>query len=240
MCPEIRGPYSNTHLKEFGLDILQPRDGYRFSMDSLLLVDFVTLRPWTKVLDIGTGCGVIALCLARRFENVELAGIEIQSSLFRLAMENVLRNGLEARIRIVNGDIRDCGEIFSAGSFHAVVSNPPYRSPDSGRLCPNAQEALSRHEIMLDLNLLLESVRYLLCPGGHFFIIYPADRAAMLLANLGHFRLEPKVIRFVHPRPGSEARMCLVDAVKDARPGGLRVRPPLYVNEHRYGQNRRG
>ena len=225
----------NTYLEEFGLNILQPCDGYRFSVDSLLLVDFVNLRPGSKVLDIGTGCGVISLCLARKFASVSITGIEIQASLFELAKENVLRNDLTHRVHIINGDIRDAEGLFSPGEFDVVVTNPPYRPPDTGRLCPNAQEALSRHEILLDLNVLLNGVRYVLRPGGRFFCIYPADRAATLIGSSAQARLEPKAIQFIHPKQGSEARMFLMEAVKDARPGGLRVRPPLYVCEHRYG-----
>ncbi|OCC15153.1 tRNA (adenine37-N(6))-methyltransferase TrmN6 [Dissulfuribacter thermophilus] len=221
--------FSDTYLRDFQLNILQPREGYRFSVDSILLTNFVRAPKEGRLLDIGTGCGVIALCLARLYPNLKIVGIEIQRQLYEIARENVKRNDLSHQVEIIHGDITKAREIFEAGSFQVIVTNPPYRDPLTGRLCPIAQEALSRHEILLDLNSLVKAIRYLLCPGGHIFMIYPADRAGILLHELVEARLEPKRIRNVHPGPNDEARMFLVDAIKDARKGGLRVLPPLFI-----------
>jgi len=219
-----------TPLKDCGLNLLQPEDGYRFSVDSLLLVEFTRIPKDAHVLDIGTGSGVIALCIARRYPRSKVLGIEIQEGLFRLAQENVRRNRLETQVEVIHGDIARARELFSAGMFHCIVANPPYREPFSGRLCPNAQEALSRHEILLDLETLVESARYLLRPGGYFTLIYPAERSAVLFYALVGSRLQPKRVRFVHHRPGQDSRLVLVEAIKDARPG-LRIMPPLFLNK---------
>ncbi len=220
---------SATMLKAFDLALLQPVDGYRFSVDSLLLVDFVRVPKDSKILDIGTGCGVISLCLARRQESASFVAIEIQESLFLLARENVKNNRLGDRVSVIKGDINDAYDKFNAGEFNVVVSNPPYRTPDSGRLCPHSQEALARHEIFLELPSLLKAVRFVLCPGGLFFLIYPSERLGILIHGLSENGLEPKRLQFIHPNSARQARMVMVEAVKDGKKGGLRVMPPLFL-----------
>ena len=233
MTEDVKNRATDTPLRDFGLRLLQPREGYRFSVDSLLLVDFMVPKRGARVLDIGAGCGVIGLCILKRFSKAHVTFIEIQDQLFELLVENIKKNGLEECAKAIQGDFTDFRRLFPPGQFDLVVSNPPYRTPESGRLCIEAQEALSRHEITLGLETLLRGVRHVLRPGGHFYIIYPADRGGVLMAQLIGHGLEPKRFQPVYPKPGKEARMCMVDCVKDGRPGGLHILPPIYVKVER-------
>lgn len=216
-------------MNDMGLKIDQPREGYRFSVDSLLLADFCRLHKRDRVLDLGTGCGVIALVLARRFPSVMVTGIELQEELAGFAGKNILENNLDGRVRVICGDINSLDTLVSAQSMDHVVSNPPYRRPVSGRLCMNSMEALARHEILTDIDRVVHAARYCLRPGGRFSVVFPAERSAGLVSVLVSNRLEPKRIRMVHPAPDSEARMCLVEACRD---GGeeVHVLPPLFLN----------
>ncbi len=220
---------SITELKSYGLKILQPRDGYRFSVDALLLSDFSRIKKGSKVCDLGAGTGVISLIIAKRKPSCEIHAIEIQNSLFELLVENISINHAQ-NIIPHHLDIRKVKEEFPPGSFNHILSNPPFRPPDSGRLCLNSQEALSRHEILVTLPEILEAGRWLLRPGGRFSIIYPAERLVFLIRLMSEIGLEPKRLKCVFPKMGQKARLVLVEGVKDAGVE-LRIEPPLFLNE---------
>jgi tRNA1Val (adenine37-N6)-methyltransferase len=227
--PEISSEVTESCLRDYGIKILQPRYGYRFSVDSLLLADFIRLRKYDHILDIGTGCGVIAMVLAKKHSNVKIVALEIQKDLARIAEKNIHLNHMDGQIAVDELDLNRIPEIFSSGSFDHVVANPPYRSPVSGRLCKNSQEALARHEILTDLNQILSAVRYALHPGGRVSLIYPAGRAAKLLASMHELSLEPKRFRTIHPELNLPAKLILVEGCKDAREE-LKVLPPIFLN----------
>ncbi len=225
-----RGEVSKTRLKQFDLELLQPEEGYRFSVDSLLLAEFVRLKKGARqVVELGGGCGVVSLILARRYPGASFQILEIQSELFELCRRNVALNRLSDRAECVQGDIGQVRSIWPAAAFHHVVTNPPFRRPETGRLCLYSQEALARHEILVNLEQVLDAASYLLGSGGRFTIIFPAERCAELIHSMSSFRLEPKRIRMVHPRIDRQARMVMVEAVKD---GGsqVRIEPPLFIN----------
>ncbi len=216
-------------LDDLGLTISQPDIGYRFSVDSLLLAEFCRLRSRDRVLDLGTGCGVIALALASRFPSAVFTAIEVQEELAALADKNAEENNLQDRVSVIRGDLNSLKDFVAAQSMDHVVSNPPYRTPVSGRLSINSMDALARHEILTDIGRVLDAARYALRPAGRFSVVFPAERLAGLIARLVARRLEPKRIRMVHPDPNSKARICLVEACRD---GGeeLHVLPPLFLN----------
>jgi len=216
-------------LRDYGIKVFQPRNGYRFSVDSLLLADFVRFRKGDHFLDIGTGCGIIALILAKRDHSVKIAAIEIQRDLTEIAVENVHLNHLDRQIEVYGEDLNRVPGIFSAGSFDHVVANPPYRSPVSGRLCKNPQENLARHEILTDLGQILAIARYALHPGGRVSLVYPADRVVRLLSNMHDLGLEPKRLGIVHSNPASQARLVMVEGCKDSGEE-IRVLPPVFLN----------
>ncbi len=224
-----RSGVTEDHLKDYGITVLQPRNGYRFSIDSLLLADFVRSRRGDYFLDIGTGCGIIALILAKRDHSIKVAAIEIQRDLTEIALENVHLNCLDGQIEVYGEDLIRVPEMFPAGQFDHVVANPPYRSSASGRLCKNPQENLARHEILTDLGQILSVTRYALHPGGRVSLIYPADRIVRLLSHMHELGLEPKRLEMVHPDPTSQARLVLVEGCKDSGEE-IRVLPPIFLN----------
>lgn len=225
---------SETFDTLFGgkLRIVQEKDGYRFSLDAILLAGFVWLRRGERVIDLGTGVGIIPLILGKRGEAAEqIVGVEIQEKLTELAQRNVLINGLEDLIHIVLGDIRCLDDEFPPAGFDVVVTNPPYYRVASGRINPYVQKAIARHEVTCTLDDVLQSTRYLLKEGGRIFVVFPAQRAITLLGSLRNAALEPKILRWVHPREGEEATFVLTEAYKGGGEG-VEVLPPLFIYSH--------
>ena len=218
-----------------GVKIIQPRTGYRFSLDPLLLTSFADIPAMSKVADLGTGSGVIPLLLAQAGKGREFVGIELQAELAERAGRSVALNGLEDRIRIVRADLRDLPAEFKAGSFDTAVTNPPYRRPASGRVAPGAERGAARHELAGGLADFLRTAAFLLNNGGRFFVVYLAERLAELVDEMRTFRLEPKRLRTVHSRAGDPARLVLVEGRKNARPG-LTVEAPLIVYKEGKGR----
>ncbi len=210
------------------LQIIQPKQGYRFSLDPILLSHFAVVPKGARVVDLGTGCGVIPLLLASLSQAARLIGVELQEEQAERARRNVVLNGLEGQVKILSGDLRNIRELLPAGQSDLVVSNPPYRQPGSGRIAPDDQRAAARHELAGGLSEFLAAASWLLVNGGRFVIIYLAERLPELMAAMGKVGIEPKRLRLVHPREQEPARMVLLEGRKNARPG-LAVEPPLYI-----------
>ena len=209
--------------------VIQEKNGYRFSIDAFLLAGFVWLRRGDRVIDLGTGVGIIPLILGTRGEDAEqIVGVEIQKQLAELAKRNVLINGLEDLITIYHGDFKGLNDAFAPSSFDVLVTNPPYYRVSSGRINPCSQKAIARHEITCTINDVLQASCYLLKEGGRMFIIFPATRAITLFDNLRSASLEPKRIRWIYSREGEEAKFILTEAHKGGGEG-VEVLPPLFV-----------
>lgn len=211
-----------------GLKLLQAKNGYRYSLDPVLLVNFVGQAKAGRVIDLGTGSGVIPLLLSCQLPCAQIVGLEVQPDMAERAQRNVVLNGLEERIRIVEGDLRQVRDGFTVESFDLVVSNPPYRKPGNGRVAPENERAAARHELAGGLRDFLSAASYLLCNGGRFAIVYLAERLAELLEGMRGVQLEPKRLRCVHSRLGEPAKMVLVEGRKCGGEG-LMIEPPLYV-----------
>ena len=207
--------------------ILQTRDGYRYSLDPLLLCAFATIPAQALVADLGTGSGVMPLLLARQGKGREFVGIELQPELAARAAASVRLNGLEERVRIVCGDLRALPAEFT-GHFDVVVTNPPYRRTASGRVAPGAERAAARFELAGGMADFVRAAALLLKPGGRCCVVHLAERLAELFDELRACRLEPKRLRLVHARVGTAAKLVLVEGRKAARPG-LTVEAPLIV-----------
>ena len=208
--------------------IIQPRSGYRFSLDPLLLCSFAAIPERARVADLGTGSAVIPLLLANSGKGRELVGIELQPDAASRARRSVALNGMEGQVTIVRADLRELPPTLAAGSFGAVVANPPYRKPSSGRVAPGEERGAARHELSGGLPDFLRAAAFLLNNRGTFCIIYLAERLAELLDGMRSFRLEPKRLRLVHSRVGEPARLVLVEGRKNAG-AGLCVEPPLIL-----------
>ncbi|MEA2014560.1 MAG: tRNA1(Val) (adenine(37)-N6)-methyltransferase [Thermodesulfobacteriota bacterium] len=212
------------------LKILQKGKGYRFSVDSLLLAHFVTLKRGDCVVDLGTGSGVIAMTLALRFAKVRVAEVEIQWELADMARRNIELNDLEDRISIYPGDVRKIEALFGPQSFDAVVFNPPYRKLNSGKINPDAEKAVARHEIRGSVDEFLVSAGYLLRDSGCVYVIYPAERVVHLINRMRGNNMEPKKLRIVYSSRSSGAVFVLAKGVKGAGEE-LKIMPPLFIYE---------
>jgi tRNA1Val (adenine37-N6)-methyltransferase len=206
------------------LRLIQSTKGYRFSVDAILLSRFVTTRQGDWVVDLGAGCGIIGLMLllARPLDRVVC--LEIQAALADQALRNAVLNGFNKKMSVILGDIRH--PPLSASIADVVVCNPPYRPARSGRINPDPERAIARHEILVSLHDILRAAVRLLKPKGRIAMVYPAGRLADLAVRLRSFGLEPKRMRILHPGPEEEAKLVFVEAMRGAREG-LKILPPL-------------
>jgi tRNA1Val (adenine37-N6)-methyltransferase len=211
--------------------IKQNRTGYRFSIDAILLASHVYARPGDRIIDIGTGCGIIALMLAYRNPEIKVFGIEIQKSLSVLAALNVKNNKMENRIEIICADVKDLKKSAISGPADIVVCNPPYRKAKSGRVNPDKQRALARHEIKITLPDVFETARKLLRVSGKFVIIYPSERTADIITHMRLSGIEPKYFRFIYSKKNAESKLVIVEGVKGGRPGATIAYPLLIYRD---------
>ncbi|MDD5712322.1 MAG: tRNA1(Val) (adenine(37)-N6)-methyltransferase [Smithellaceae bacterium] len=210
------------------LKIIQKRRGYRFSLDALLLAHFVRLRKKDRVIDLGTGSGVIALILAERSDYPRIVGVDIQGELVDMALRSVAANDLSDRVKIVLGDVRQAETLFPSSSFDAAVFNPPYRRLRSGRLNPEPQKAGARHEVSGSLSDFLAAAVHLLDKRGRVFIIYPATRTATLITTMRKAGFEPKRLRMVHSHAAEAAEFVLAEGRKGAGEE-VEIMAPLFI-----------
>ena len=222
---------SRDPLRKHELIIRQPEQGYRFSLDALLLADFVRLPVPVAVADLGTGSGVIPLVLARRSPAARFVGFESNPDMASLAIENASANGLEGRIEIVTEDVLNVRSRFPVSSFEAVVSNPPFRTPHSGKTSPHAGRDAARHETTAGICDFLAAAKYLVKPSGRIFFIYHPSRLAEFVRCASELKLALLRMRMVHGTLQSPAKMFLVELAKGRR-GDLAVDPPLVVYDN--------
>ncbi|MBW1989322.1 MAG: methyltransferase [Deltaproteobacteria bacterium] len=210
------------------IKVLQPRRGYRFSIDAVALARFIPAREGQVLVDLGTGCGVIPLAVAALVPGLSAVGVEIQEELAAVAAENVRLNAMEDRVSIVHGDFSALPLPGVPARADLVCANPPYLPPGTGRVNPDKSRALARHEIAGCLADAAAAAKKLLSPGGSFFAVYPSERLAHLLSTVSAHSLEPKRLRTIHTRAADPASLVLLQADRNAHPG-LVVDPPLVL-----------
>jgi tRNA1Val (adenine37-N6)-methyltransferase len=223
------------------LRIVQPRDGYRFALDSILLSRFAGVRSRDRVLELGAGCGVISAILASVRRPREIVAIELQPALAQAAARTAALNRLD-NVRVVQGDLRARRLAGAApASFDFVIANPPYRAAGSGRESPNLSRRIARGGAGATLAEFLAAARRYAADRGRVAIVFDATRSAELIAQLAAHALEPKRMRFVHPLPGVPASSVLIEARKGGRseatveaPLIVHTRPGIYSDEARY------
>ena len=218
----------NESMDEFmdgRLKLIQSKTGYRFSIDAILLSQFVTIRRGDRIVDLGTGCGIIPLILLLTKPVGHTFGLEIQKDLADQAARNTVLNGYEKRMRVILGDIKHLP--FAPSSADVVTCNPPYRPKNSGGINPDLQRAIARHEMLANLDDILHAASRTLRAKGRLAMIYPAVRLVEVLVRMRSFDLEPKRIRVVYPGMESEAKLALIEASLGGRKG-LKVLPPLF------------
>ncbi len=211
------------------LEILQRKKGYRFSVDAILLSQFIKIRRNEKAIDLGTGCGILPLLLSHTKKGCSFLAVEIQTELAELAKKNVFSNDLGDRVSVLCRDWRTLKEMFPPGSFDVVFSNPPYRKYRTGRVNPSLEKAIARHEIKGTIGDLISIASYLLRPKGRCYLIYPASRMVDLLLTFRSKKVEPKRIQLVYPRFNEEANFILIESIKSSGVE-LRMMEPLILH----------
>ena len=213
------------------LRLLQPVDGPRVSVDTVLLSSAVQVRGKEKVIELGCAHGAVLLILAKKFPQAQsFEALEICKGLVELAGENARLNSLQEQTRFKEGDLREVGRLYPRGFYDVVLMNPPYNDPGKSRVSPRSARAIARHGTACTLADVVAAASYLLKPRGRFYLVLRANRLGETLFLLKQERMEPKRLRFVHPLPGKDASMILMSAMKQGREG-LVVVPPLFITD---------
>lgn len=199
--------------------IIQKKSGYRFNVDSVLLAGFVNVSPSKRVIDLGTGSGIIPILLNLKTKNLKLYAVEVQPEMVDIAERNFLINGVD--VQLLRCDVKQIKQYFASGLFDAVVTNPPYFK-DSGN-------SIERAEILAGFEDFVKASSFLLKNKGKFFYIYPVVRFVESLTVCKKHKLQPKRIRFIHPSATENASHVMVECLKAGKEGGEIVEKPLIM-----------
>ena len=215
-------------LQRCGFKIIQNPKKFCFGMDAVLLSGFARAKTGEKVIDIGTGTGIIPILMAAKTKGRHFTGLEIQHESAGMAIRSVAYNHLEERISIVEGDIREAGKLFDPASFDVVTSNPPYMVANHGLVNPDSAKMIARHEICCTLEDIAQQTAKLLKNGGRFYMVHRPFRLAEIFCTLVKYDLEPKRMRLVYPYVDKEPNMVLIEALKGGN-SRITCEPPLIV-----------
>ncbi|AYZ72808.1 tRNA1(Val) (adenine(37)-N6)-methyltransferase [Fusobacterium necrophorum] len=223
-------------LLKKGLKIIQRNDCFHFSLDSLLISEFIKINKRSKtILDLGTGNAAIPLFLSLK-TTAQIYGLEIQQISYDLAIKNIALNHLEEQVHILHGDMKNWECFFSKNSFDIVVSNPPFFEFHGNKSLLNDLEqlTLARHEISITLEELIQISSILVKEHGYFYLVHRADRLADILELCRKYKLEPKRLQFCHTKRKNNAKILLLEAVKYGK-ASLQILPPLFANKEEGG-----
>ncbi|MBD5552330.1 MAG: tRNA1(Val) (adenine(37)-N6)-methyltransferase [Lachnospiraceae bacterium] len=215
-------------LQRNGYRIIQDPERFCFGMDAVLLAGFAKEARGERLLDIGTGTGILPLLMEARTQIPHLFGIEIQEESAEMARRSVKLNALEEKIEIITGDIKEADRWFEAASFDVITCNPPYMIGQHGLQNAERSKTIARHEVCCTFRDIAEMTVKLLKPGGRFYLVHRPFRLAEILVTLSNCKLEPKRMQLVYPFADKEPNMVLMEAVRGGRPR-MTVEKPLIV-----------
>ena len=201
-----------------GFFIIQDKKGFRFGIDAVLLADFAQAGPGEKVMDLGSGSGIIPLLLAARGRGSHITGIEIDGRTALLAQRNIAENGLEDRISVIRGDLREAATMFGRASFDVVVSNPPYRKTGTGKLPADPALVAARHEVCCTFDDVAAASEALLTQEGRLYIVHRAERETEIIETLRAHALHPARVRRVRPFADRKPNLILIEASRTEAP----------------------
>ena len=227
---ELREGERLDDLQCKGYRIIQNEKLFCFGVDAVLLSDFARVKEGGRCLDLGTGTGIIPILMEAKTKGSYYAGLEISNTSAEMAARSVALNGLEHKDAIIQGDIKEAGELFAPASFDTVTSNPPYMIGQHGLVNPDVEKAAARHEILCTLDDVVKAAARLLKPGGHFYMVHRPFRLAEIICTMSKYKLEPKRMRLVYPYVDKEPNMVLIEGVRGGKPR-MTVEPPLIVYE---------
>ncbi len=212
-----------------GLKIIQKNNGFCFGIDSVLLSDFAKeIKNNSNVIDLGTGTGILSILLSGKTNLKKIYGIEIQKDIANMAQRSVKLNKLEDKIEIINTDIKKLRDIFEINTFDSIVTNPPYKNQDTGKVNENEYKYISKHETTANLSDFIKISVQLLKDKGSFYMVHRPERLIDIIYELRSHKLEPKNIKFVYSNKEKEPKLVLIKAVKNANTF-LKVEKPLFV-----------
>lgn len=217
-------------LQRNGYQIIQSPEKFCFGMDAVLLSGFASAPEGGRVLDLGTGTGIIPILMAAKTDAKELIGLEIQEESADMAQRSVVLNDLQDKVRIVQGDIKEAGHIFDAASFDVVTSNPPYMIGGHGLKNPDGPKAIARHEVLCDLDDVIRAAARCLKSGGKFYMVHRPFRLAEIMVLMHEYKVEPKRMQLVYPYADKEPNMVLIEGARGGR-SRLTVEKPLIIYE---------
>ncbi|MCI7596334.1 MAG: tRNA1(Val) (adenine(37)-N6)-methyltransferase [Lachnospiraceae bacterium] len=217
-------------LQRNGYRIIQDPGRFCFGMDAVLLSGFARAKEGDSVLDLGTGTGIIPILMEAKTNASRFFALEIQEESADMARRSVALNGLEKKIQVVTGDIKEAEKYFNTSSFDVITCNPPYMIGKHGLVNPDAPKAIARHEILCTLEDVIRQAAFLLKPGGSFYLVHRPFRLAEILSLLVTAKLEPKRMRLVYPYVDKEPNMVLLQAVRGGK-SRMTVEKPLIIFE---------
>jgi tRNA1Val (adenine37-N6)-methyltransferase len=215
-------------LERNGYRIIQSDHRFCFGMDAVLLSGFARVKPGEDVLDLGTGTGIIPILLEAKTKGRHFTGLEIQPESADMARRSVALNGLEEKIRIVTGDIREATELFGASAFDVVTSNPPYMIGQHGLTNADDAKTIARHEVLCTLEDVIAQSARLLKPKGRLYLVHRPFRLVEIFTLMHSYGIEPKRLKMVHPFVDREPNMVLIEGLRDGNPR-LTVEKPVIV-----------
>ena len=215
-------------LQRNGYRIIQNPERFCFGMDAVLLSGFARAKKQERCLDLGCGNGIIPILMEAKTEGKHFTGLEIQPESADMARRSVALNGLQDRIDIVEGDIKDASKIFGASSFHVVTTNPPYMTAQHGLTNLYEAKTIARHEVLCNLEDIIRESARLLMPGGRFYMVHRPFRLAEIISLMVQYRMEPKRMRLVYPYVDREPNMVLIEGLRGGK-SRMTVEKPLIV-----------
>lgn len=223
--------HENERLDELhrnGYFIIQDPGRFCFGMDAVLLSGFAKAKCGERVLDLGTGTGIIPILMEAKTDASEFVALEIQEESADMARRSVMYNQLENKIQVITGDIKDASRIFGASSFDVITTNPPYMIGEHGISSHSDAKAIARHEILCDLDDILRESAKLLRPGGRFYMVHRPFRLAEIFSKMVAYKIEPKRMKLVYPYVDKEPNMVLIEGLRGGK-SRLTVEKPLIV-----------
>ncbi len=213
------------------MKIIQNKDGFCFGIDSVLLSDFAKeIKDNSKVVDLGTGTGILGILLCAKTNLKEILGVEIQEEVANMAQRSIELNNLKNRFRILNDNIKNIekNNINLKNNFDYVVTNPPYKKINTGKINENEKKLISRHELTANLDDFIKTASFLLKDKGTLFMVHRPERLVDILEKMRKEKIEPKELKFIYPKINKEPNLILIKGVKNANPF-LKIDKPLYV-----------
>ena len=213
------------------MKIIQNKDGFCFGIDSVLLSDFAKeIKDNSKVVDLGTGTGILGILLCAKTNLKEILGVEIQEEVANMAQRSIELNNLKNRFRILNDNIKNIekNNINLKNNFDYVVTNPPYKKLNTGKINENEKKLISRHELTANLDDFIKTASFLLRDKGTLFMVHRPERLVDILEKMRKEKIEPKELKFIYPKINKEPNLILIKGVKNANPF-LKIDKPLYV-----------